>query len=293
MGLECLKRIHALDPDALLAVMTVDDRSDTRTVYDDFVTFSTDNKVKIRVARNRAESENIVDELRPDLCIVVGWYWLFSNEILRKVRRGFVGIHNSLLPKYRGGSPLVWAMINGEKKTGLSLFSMSEGIDNGLVWAQKSVTIGHNDYVSDVLEKLEKNALHLLEEKYILLIRGKLRPSKQNERYATYCAQRFPADGLINWNLPAKRVYNFIRAQSHPYPGAFTLFEGKKLVIWKAHLQTMTYYGTPGQVARVANDGVYVICGDQKPIVLDVVEQEGSGGAQPANAIIRSFKIRF
>jgi methionyl-tRNA formyltransferase len=102
---------------------------------------------------------------------------------------------------------------------------------------------------------------------------------------------RTPEDGLIDWNKPSHSVYNFIRAQSEPYPGAFTIFEGKKLIIWKAHPSPITYYGTPGQVAKASHEGVYVICGDNTPLVCDFVEYDGK--KDTASKTIKSIKTRF
>lgn len=292
MGLRCLSAIYDLKKDSLAAIMTLDDRNDARNVYEGFQDFAAKKQIALFVAKDRTDSERIIREIKPDLCLVVGWYWLFSKETLGLAGRGFVGIHNSLLPKYRGGSPLVWAMINGEKRVGLSLFSMTEGMDDGPVWGQKRVRVGDNDQISQILERLESKALELLQEKYSGMLEGTIRPVRQNVRSATYCAQRFPGDGMIDWRKPAKEIHDFVRAQSDPYPGAFTTHDAKKLLIWRAHLVNMTYYGTPGQVARAGRDGVYVICGDHRPLVLDIVELEG-GSREAANTIVKSFKTRF
>jgi methionyl-tRNA formyltransferase len=216
---------------------------------------------------------------------------MIGDETLEVASYGFLGMHNSSLPKYRGGSPLVWTMINGEKQAGLSLFSFTKGIDEGDIWAQESVEIGPDDYIADILMKLEAKAIALLREKYLDILNGKLKPVPQNHNLATYCAMRIPEDGLIDWHKPSQGVYNFIRAQSDPYPGAFTISEGKKLIIWRAHPSPITYYGTPGQVARISPDGVYVICGDNTPLICDFVELDGKKDA--ASKTIKSIKTRL
>jgi methionyl-tRNA formyltransferase len=291
LGLRCLQKLYELRPTALIGVMTFDDREDQRNAFDDICRFAVDNKIPVRIAKNRKDSENIIAEIKPEICFVNGWYWLIGNETLNLVPRGFLGLHNSLLPKYRGGSPLVWTMINGEEYAGYSIFSFTEGMDEGDIWAQDSVEIGIDDYISDMLAKLEEKSICRLDNIYPKILDGSLKPTPQNHSMATYCAMRTADDGRIDWNWPAKRVYDFIRAQSEPYPGAFTFTDDKKVIIWRARLLDMTYYGTPGQAARVAPDGVLVICGDSHPLL--ITEAELENGKESAHKVIKSIKTRF
>jgi methionyl-tRNA formyltransferase len=102
---------------------------------------------------------------------------------------------------------------------------------------------------------------------------------------------RNPADGEIEWKAPAAQVYNFIRAQSDPYPGAFTLWQDQKLIVWKARLCPFPYYGTPGQVALVNGSDVYIVCGDQRAIIAELVEWKGV--RCPAGEVLKSVTIRL
>jgi methionyl-tRNA formyltransferase len=290
-SLRCLEEIFRLSPDTLIGIITIDDRSDPRNAFAEFESFAKKNKIELHVAANRKDSESAILRFAPDLCLVNGWYWLIGDDTLESVKSGFLGMHNSLLPKYRGGSPLVWTMINGEMSAGLSLFSFTKGMDEGDIWAQESVDIEPGDYIGDVLGKLEETAVSVLREKYIGILKGAVVPFPQDHTQATYCAMRTPEDGLIDWNKPSRRIYDFIRAQSDPYPGAFTFIDGKTLVVWRAHPLDMVYYGTPGQVAKVGPDGVYVICGDNSPLVLETVEFEN--GKEPATKVIKSIKTRL
>ena len=290
-GLRCLEKLYSLKPESLAGIMTLDDSADGRNVLESFEAFAEKNKIEIYIAQNRKESEAIISRIGPELCIVNGWYWMIGNETLNAVPHGFLGMHNSLLPKYRGGSPLVWTMINGEKVAGLSVFSFTEGMDEGDIWAQERVPIERDDYIGDVLAKLEDKAVGVLDRIYLKILSGDIKPSPQNHAEATYCAMRNPDDGLIDWNWPASRVYDFIRAQSTPYPGAFTYTDSGKVIIWRARPLDSTYYGTPGQVARISDEGALVICGDSRPILLEVAEYEGQKLA--ASKIIKSIKTRF
>ena len=291
LGLKCLKEIAAISKETLVGVLTIDDRSDGRTQFEEFKNFCTEKDIPFHVAGNRKESEEIVLSQNASLCIVIGWYWLLRKELLGSVEQGFIGVHNSLLPKYRGGSPLVWSIINGEKEVGFSMFSFTEGMDEGDIWFQESIELKPNDSIKDMLLKIEERVVLLLRENYEPILNGKLTPKPQNSKEATYCAQRMPEDGIINWSMPAQSVYNFIRAQSEPYPGAFTIYKERKMIIWDARISDEIHYGTIGQVARVSPDGVHVICGDNKAIIIKEIEYENHRTA--ANHLIKSFKTRF
>jgi methionyl-tRNA formyltransferase len=291
LGLRVLQEIYLLSPATLIGVLTIDDTCDTRSKFTDFQAFAQSHGLELRIGKNRKNSEEIIEELKPDLCLVVGWYLLISKAALDSVPFGFIGIHNSLLPKFRGGSPLIWPIIKGEKEVGFSFFSFTPGMDDGPIWAQGSVSVAENDYVSSVLKKLENKTIDVLREVYPQVLSCSIKPVEQNHELATYCTQRFPSDGNINWNEHARDIYNFIRAQSDPYPGAFTYFEGRELKIWKARLFRHAYLGTPGQIARIASDGVYIVCGDDRAVILEEVEFGGKRGK--ANDFVKSIKGRM
>ncbi len=292
MGFKCLNKMYSLKPDSIKAVITLNDKNDTRSVLNDFISFCSKSNINLNIVNKRVEADDLIKKFKPDLCIVIGWYWLIKNDILNLVRNGFIGIHNSLLPKYRGGSPCVWAMINGEKKIGISLFTFTNEMDAGGIWTQEFTMINDNDYIGDVLNRLESKAKDIIKKCYLQIINGSMKPKPQDHNLATFCSQRLPEDGLINWNKKAKYIYNFIRSQSEPYPGAFTFLQDEKLTIWRAkYIDNLIYYGTAGQVVQMNSNGVYVICGDNKPIILDTVGFKNK--KYSANEIIKSVKIRF
>ena len=290
-GLNILREIYSLSPETLGAVLTIEDTNDARSVFPDFKKFSDQCGLKLCVAKSKTQAEQIIQELKPELCFVAGWYWLISPSVLSSVPHGFIGIHPSLLPKYRGGAPLIWAIINNEKHVGFSLFSLSNGIDDGPIWAQGSVEVKETDYISDIQNKLDGKIAEVLRDKYLHILNGTARPMEQNHALASYCAIRSRGDGNIGWHKSAKEIYDFIRAQSDPYPGALTNFQGKLMIIRRAKLFESPYYGTPGQVARIASDGVYIICGDHRAIIVEEVELEGKRGK--ASNFIKSIKCKM
>jgi methionyl-tRNA formyltransferase len=174
--------------------------------------------------------------LKPDLIVVAGWYYMVSGDLRRIAPKGAIGLHGSLLPKYRGGAPLVWSMINGEEEGGVSLFYLEDGVDEGDIIAQKPFPIEETDTIADALRKLEDAGARLLEENLPLLANGIATRIAQNHAEATLFPQRSPADGEIDWSWSAKRIRDFIRAQTRPYPGAFTKIGRKKVILWDADI---------------------------------------------------------
>lgn len=274
---------------APMAVVTIDDRDDTRSVFNDLQKLAAEKNLPFHVARNRKHSEELFRELRPDLCFAGYWYWLISGELVQSVP--YIGMHPSLLPRLRGGSPLVWAMITGDTTVGFSFFSLTAAMDDGPIWAQESIEVGPDEYIGDVLKRFEAKAAETMRELYPAVLNGQAKPREQDHSRATYCVMRLPTDGLIDWSQSAERVFNFIRAQSYPYPGAYTYMGEKPVKVWRARRFDGTYYGMPGQVAQLGSDGVTVTCGANSAIILEEVQAGDS--KQPAVNVIKSIKTRF
>jgi methionyl-tRNA formyltransferase len=180
-----------------------------------------------------------IEKYKPDLILAIGWYYLIPKSIRDIAPKGCIGMHGSLLPKYRGGAPLVWAIINGEKETGISLFYLEDGIDAGDIIAQEKIIIEPEDTIKTLIDKMTGYSL-LIIEKYLPMIADGTAPRiNQDNSKATLVPQRKPDDGLIDWNWDAEKIKNFIRAQTKPYPGAFTIFNGKKITIWDADIEEL------------------------------------------------------
>ena len=289
--LRMLEHLLAIDARAIVGLVTFDDAMDTRSELSALRALGQRRGLPVHVADNRRHAEAIVGEIAPDLCLVLNWYWLIGAETLARVPRGFLGVHYSPLPRYRGTSPVVWQMINGEADVWYSVFTLGAGMDEGDLWAQDRVVLGPDDRIGEVLQRLEDAVLRTFDSLYPALLAGTARATPQPDVPATYCAARQPDDGGIDFTQSAQRCHDFIRAQAQPYPGAFTMLGDERLTIWRARPSTVTYYGRPGQVAQVAPDGVTVICGDNRPLVL--LDVGWRGEIVSAASVIRSIKVRL
>lgn len=183
--------------------------------------------------------EEIYKSVSPDFALAIGWYHMIPYSFIDATPRGVAGIHGSLLPKYRGNAPLVWAMINGEKQTGVSLFYFEKEVDAGDIIDQEKVDITENDTISDLLKKVESASLSILDRTYPLIESGTHQSVPQKHEDATYYPARSPKDGEIDWSMSVKQIRDFIRAQTRPYPGAFTIIGNTKITLWDADIEVI------------------------------------------------------
>jgi len=229
LGFSFLKKLESINYGKKIFVLTIDDSNDERSVLNDIINFSEERGLPTHVISKPSMLKSVLLEVNPDICFVVGWYWILPYDLIKSVKYGFLGFHASLLPKLRGFAPLVWAILNGEKKTGVTLFYFDEGVDSGDIVDQYGFEIGENDYIADLLKKTEAAIAELLKKNINEILAGQNNRTQQNNLHATFCSQRKPVDGLINWSENNVKVDRLIRATSIPYPCAFTLINSSAL----------------------------------------------------------------
>ena len=272
MGLRCLTAMHATGSSEIVNIITFDDRSDSRHVFQELHCFGEQHRIPVTVTRGSADLKAAVRTSEPELAIVCGWYSMIAAETRAAARRGFIGVHNSLLPRYRGAAPLVWAMLQGEREVGLSVYTLTGGMDDGDIWAQTSTPVGSDDYIGDVIGRLEDACDEMIRDVYPRILKDDIKPVPQDAAKATYGTLRSRDHGRIHWNNAADRIYRWIRAQSKPYPGAFTSCGGRRLTIWQAHPFAPLYFGRPGEVVRGPSGEMMVVCGDDRALVIDTMQ---------------------
>lgn len=229
---------------------------------------------------------------RQGIGIAAGWYHMLPARLRRLFTRGILGIHASLLPKYRGGAPLNWALLQGERESGVSLFELADGVDDGPLYGQRRFPIGRCDYIGDLVERANDAAVGLVRETIGAVVDGSLTPRPQTGT-PTYCLQRRPDDGIIDWNRSADEIERLVRAVSRPYPGARAVLAGTKLTIWRAGAvrEAPTVLGRPGQIARLPE--INTPCVVTGRGLLAIEEATGEDGANLLPLIERSTQQRF
>jgi methionyl-tRNA formyltransferase len=178
-----------------------------------------------------ADYYELIRKIDPDIILVLGWYFMVPKKIRELSKYGAWGIHASLLPRYAGNAPLVWAIINGEKETGVTLFKLDDGVDDGDIITQRAFPVEFSDTIHEVYERAAEFSKKILLEaiSHINNLEFKHQDKSQIEVYPP----RTPQDGAIDSNKSALEIYNFIRAQTKPYPGAFSTINGKKIFFWQ------------------------------------------------------------
>ncbi len=170
-------------------------------------------------------------------------------------------MHDSLLPAYAGFSPLIWALLNGEKEVGVTAHLMDAELDAGPIIAQRAVEVGPRDTATDLFHKTVDLIEPLVTESLEAIASGQARPVPQDRSKATFFHKRSIEDSRIDWSWPAEDIERLVRAQSDPYPNAFTYHRGERLRITRAFVTEKTYGGTPGRVFIREGDGVVIVAG--------------------------------
>ena len=193
------------------------------------------NSIEVRTPTKIEQDEiDFLRQLRPELIFSFYYRAMIPKEVLEIPKLGAYNMHGSLLPKYRGRACVNWAVINGEKETGATLHVMTEFADRGDIVAQKSVPIALEDTAYDVFLKITDASRDILASCLPSLENFTAEKFPQDELKATKFGRRRPEDGEIDWNKSASEIYNLVRALTHPFPGAFTIWKDKKVFIWKA-----------------------------------------------------------
>lgn len=282
-GKECLQEI--LDAGGhVTAIFTFDEEMAAKTsgaVPFDDIAASYDIPLYELRNTNTTETADLIRRAAPDVIFVIGWTRLISAEILQIPKYGCIGMHASLLPKYRGRAPVNWALINNETVTGNTMILLDDGVDTGDILLQRTIPITLADTCKTLYDKVAQAGREMIREVLPYLDRGELPRTPQRHAEATVMPKRTPEDGRIDWEKRALELYNWVRALTHPYPGAFTVFDGKKLFIWEAqiaHHSSHTHSmrtAKPGTVVALT-DGIAVATGGEELLTLRRLNFEGN-----------------
>lgn len=222
------------------------------------------------------KSPEAVEKLKnvaPDVILVMAYGQLLSQEVLDIPKIDCLNVHTSLLPKYRGASPIQSVILNGEKQTGITLMRMVKEMDAGPMYEQFKILLMSALETAGTLEaRLAKLAAEKVPNSLVQIVEGKLEPTEQNEAEATFVTKISKADGQINWDEPAELIERKIRA-FNPWPSCYTFFKGKRLKIHGAIAKNMDASAPPGTVVE-KDGGVGVVTGKG---ILELIEVQPEG----------------
>ena len=220
------------------------------------------------------ESYEYFRDAAPDVVVIIAYGQIIPARLIEIPRLGWINLHGSLLPKYRGAAPIHWAIAKGETRTGLTTMQIDAGLDTGPMLLKHEIEIAPDETAPELYARLAEAGAPLIVETLRGLASGTITPTPQDNSQATLAPPLKKEDGRINWSLPAQTIYNRIRG-FQPWPGAFTTFRGKQCAIWgKPAPDQSGVTSTPGTI-RANGADVDVTCGAETALRLEFVQLEG------------------
>ena len=219
------------------------------------------------------EGVKILETLKPDVVIVVAYGKILPKDFLEFAKFGCINIHGSILPEYRGAAPIQWSVLDGKEFAGVTSMQMNEGLDTGDILLVEKTKIGENETSGDLYERLTVLGAGVLIKTLEAIKNNSLNPQKQDDSKSSYAKMLDKSLSKIDWNLKASEVHNKIRGLD-PWPVALTTFDGKNLKLFRSRLLSENYNKQAGSVIK-SKDGIIVVCGDKKAVLITEVQLEG------------------
>lgn len=220
------------------------------------------NGIPVHLAkRPDAELMDRVKRAEPDIIVANNWRTWLPRELYDLPPHGTLNLHDSLLPKFTGFSPVIWALISGASEVGLTAHRMDEGLDTGDVLVQQAVAIGPRDTSTQLVQATIDIIPEVLSEALELIESGDAIWTPQDLADRTFFHKRAEIDDRIDWTWPAEDIDRFVRALVDPYPNAYTYFKGQRLRIVQASVSQCRYGGTPGRVFIREGNGMVIVAG--------------------------------
>jgi methionyl-tRNA formyltransferase len=221
---------------------------------------------------NGDDTLDAVRRFDPELIFVVGWSQLVRDPFIALAREGVFGMHPTLLPRHRGRAPIPWTILSGLAKTGVTLFEIDDAsADSGSIVGHVVVDVERDDTATTLFERIGDAHVALIRELVPQLLARSAPRIPQDPRRASHWPKRTPVDGIIDWETRAPYLYDWVRAQTRPYPGAFTFLESEKVVVWRARPVEFEAVVPAGTIVAERDDGPVVACGEGA-LVLEEIE---------------------
>ena len=219
------------------------------------------------------EAQQLLQQLTPDCIVIIAYGQIIPARLLIIPKFGWINLHASLLPKYRGAAPINWAIANGETKTGVTSMRIDAGMDTGEILLQRELEIGSSETAPELITRMSKLGAPLITETLRGLLGGSITPLPQDHHAATLAPILKKEDGRIDWTRPAQEVFNRMRAFL-PWPGAYTSFRGQSCHLWGIPESNRHAIAPPGTLS-LHEGALYVSCGGTTSLQLHSVKLEG------------------
>jgi methionyl-tRNA formyltransferase len=225
---------------------------------------------------NVFETVNAIRKLEPELIFVVGWSQIVREPFIALASEGVFGMHPTLLPRHRGRAPIPWAILTGLARSGVTLFEIVDATpDSGSIVGQLTLDIAPDETATTLFARLADAHVELTREFLPQLLTGSAPRIPQDPSRASSWPKRTPADGIIDWDTRASYLYDWVRAQTRPYPGAFTFLGDEKVIVWSARPIDLADAAPAGTVVGVGPGGPVVACGEGALVLEEIQTSAG------------------
>jgi methionyl-tRNA formyltransferase len=223
-------------------------------------------------------SQDFLKRIAPDAVVIIAYGQIIPARLLTIPRLGWLNVHGSLLPKYRGAAPIHWAIANGEAVTGLTTMQINAGMDTGPTLLRREIAIGADETSPELAARMSAMGAELIVETLLQFDRGELAPSPQDETGVSYAPILKKEDGRINWQQPAQRIYNRMRGFT-PWPGSYSTFRGQICQLWgqpetPGTTEAPSAQKAPGEIIAGAKE-IHVACAEGTFLRLESIQVEG------------------
>ena len=233
-----------------------------------------------------------VGESKPSIIYSFSYRHLIPERVLELAPLGAFNLHPSLLPAYRGRAPVNWVLVNGEREAGVTLHHMVARADAGDIVGQRAVAIDDSDNALTLYRKLVPLGVELIDKLHPKIVADTAPRRKMDIAKGSYFGRRKPEDGRIDWRWPARRIFNLVRAVTHPYPGAFCFVGGRKLMVWEAKIGAESgSRGAPGRVVGEMADGALEVAAGEGSLIVKVVQFEDGVEGIAREALSQSGRV--
>ena len=249
------------------------------------------------------ESVRRIGSAGADLLVVIAYGCILRRPLLEATAQGAISLHPSLLPRHRGAAPIAWALINGDATTGLSIFRLTERVDDGDLLIQEELAIHPDETAVELSARLAARGATLVVESIDLMAVGRVSYRPQSSAHGSYARKLTKADGRIDWCHPAPAIHHLVRG-TQPWPGAQTAWQGRLLVLWRTRLPARgglprqagvgpaaTAKAAPGTIVQAAPDGVVVVAGAGTQLIIKEIQAAGSRRMSVAD-FLRGHRLR-
>jgi methionyl-tRNA formyltransferase len=219
---------------------------------------------------------NVIRKLEPELVFVVGWSQIIHDPFIALASEGVFGMHPTLLPRHRGRAPIPWAILTGLARTGVTLFEIVDATpDSGSIIGQVTLDVAPDETATTLFARIADAHVELTRELLPQLLARMAPRIPQDLSRASSWPRRTPADGIIDWETRAPYLYDWVRAQTRPYPGAFTFLGDEKVIVWSARPVELADAAPAGTVVEVGPAGPVVACGEGALVLEEIQMSAG------------------